>query len=718
MADWNRNSRIASTIAKARASLGKNDGSPIKASLLDPSRPFTPMVSRDSRLFTGDDESKRDWPVFYTEGTLSRSEAKRKQNKTQKKEPALEHACRPSSSKRSSRPSSSKPGSRPSSKQTARSQKKFAELFGLFSNGVKELKEKKTNSSVTPGDLCELALDLLSKAKRGPESLQTCQAIFKLPIKYSGREDSRYHKVMYKCLKRQFEHSVRQDYDELMRRFTLIPLGIKQLKKILKAPQLAPVQHISYILGAFRNLSEKEENQRLMVRCDAIPVLASMLHEENLKAMRLPEMQSKIKLIREVTTILRNLAVVRSHSQDFVQHAVVSLLGDYHEHVVFGVCRILSKLTFFPGCRTQLSQSAAHLQAIYRIMENHRGSIALGIRSCFIMGNLTVSNDGNRLAIVSDFETQDPLILRSLQDIVYQDRKISEKSKEKEAQDIEVSKQSQDHQLAVEIENFLTKIVRLLANICINEKIGSKLCTDPRIGLLVELLERKDQTTNEELVLNVISAITNLSFYRVPESVLPTLSEKLLGCLMPLLFSTNHEMLHEAVRVLGNYSRSQEFRRLMKSCRVDEAMSVLMDHSDEDVIFATTGVLLNISTDHEARQVLYTNGCEGLNKVVECLFRFGQSNPAIAVIVCKILINLSVQGKDKVDSKMKEDIVSLGINWIPPEVQKKAELWCEEWLEDDKNQTAQANSPVMTELNDVCIHILEIFDKKEIEKSS
>jgi len=716
MSDWHRNSTIASTLAKARArvhgtSSPRGQGGTGKASLLDPSRPFTPLVARESRVFTTDDEAKRDWPVFYTEGTLT---GRKKQSQT----------SRPSSSKNSSRPSSSKPLT---ARSRAEAAKKFNEVLCSFSSNLKELREKKTQSSVTPADLCDHAMILLAKAGRGAESLQACQAILQLPIKYSGREDSRYHKLMLKCLKRQFEHSVRQDYDELTRKYSIIPLSLKQLKKVLKSPELAPIQHVSFLLGTFRNLSEKEKNQRIMVRCDAIPLLASMLHAENLKSLRLPSAASTVNLIKEVTAILRNLALIRSHNQDFVDHAVVSLLGDLlsrfaeSEHVVFGVCRILSKLTFFPACRAQVSQSRKSLQALYRVLERHRGNIPLGIRACFIMGNLTVSNDKNRAAIFSDFESKDPILLRCLADVMKRDEEISARlspstpkendekgspSKVQMPEDAEKDSQGKaDEKLSAELENYLTKVIRLVANVSINATIGKRVCTDERVGSLVSLLERKDPEKNEELVLNTISAITNISYYQVPDAMLRTCSERLLGCLMPLLFSTNSEMLHEAVRVLGNFSRYPDFRKLMGSCRVDETMAVLLDHSDEDIIFATSGVILNMSTDYAARQVLYSNGCEGLGKIIECLYRFGSSNPGIGIIICKILINLSMQGSAALEGKSAGTIKKI---WLPSELSRQVEIWCEERIE---KEDEQASSPILKELNEICVHLLEKLDK-------
>ncbi|GAB5361855.1 hypothetical protein AAMO2058_000748800 [Amorphochlora amoebiformis] len=724
MADWSKNSTIANTLAKARASLNTqrrprlpSQGSN-QASLLEPSRPYTPLVPRDSYVY--DDDSKGDWPVFYTESTLL-SERKSNSARTPRKEKNRGTNVpfrRPASCNQSTR----SPPSR--MREVGRSGETFTELMGKFSSNLRELRGRSPQSkSLSPSELCDLALSLLCKAKAGSETLMACSGIFKLPIKYSGREDSKYYKLMLRCLKRIFDHSTRQDYDKALRSNSLIPLTIKHLKRILKNPKLAPTKHISYLLGTFRNISNKEENQRLLVRCEGVQVLAWLLDESKLDSLSLSSEKSKIGLISEVTTILRNLSIVRSHSQDFVKHGVISLLGQQllrypsSEKVVFGVCRILSKLTYFPACRSQISENPKHLRAVYGILDKYPTNLMLCIRACFILGNLTVSNAKNRAIVMYDYESKDCVLMRCLGSMASQDRILSEQMEKLKRLGNEKGGDLIRMKARIEeIENYLVKTVRLLANVCIHPDIGKKLCQDPHVLSLVDLLERKDVETREELVLNVISAITNLSYYQVKESILPRVSNRILGCLMPLFFSTNHEMLHEAVRVLGNFSRMAGFRRLMSSCRVDETMNVLLDHPDEAVIFSTAGVILNISTDLEARRGLYSNNCEGLRKITECLGRFGDSRPEIGIIICKILLNLS-SGINTSDTRgggggahELKDIrpTDLSKIWLPPEVMKHIEKWCEDWLE---RCDVEKGSPTVKAFGDLCARVLETIDK-------
>lgn len=63
-----------------------------------------------------------------------------------------------------------------------------------------------------------------------------------------------------------------------------------------------------------------------------------------------------------------------------------------------------------------------------------------------------------------------------------------------------------------------------------------------------------------ELVLNVVSAITNLSFYEVEDNAVLGLRASTPRFLTPLLLSDNPEAQVEAARAFGNFSRHPEVR--------------------------------------------------------------------------------------------------------------------------------------------------------------
>ena len=67
---------------------------------------------------------------------------------------------------------------------------------------------------------------------------------------------------------------------------------------------------------------------------------------------------------------------------------------------------------------------------------------------------------------------------------------------------------------------FLPQLIRVLANLCINEAIGAALAQFGEIvDVLLSLLKRKKDASHE-LMINVVGTINNLSFYRESSDVL------------------------------------------------------------------------------------------------------------------------------------------------------------------------------------------------------
>lgn len=137
------------------------------------------------------------------------------------------------------------------------------------------------------------------------------------------------------------------------------------------------------------------------------------------------------------------------------------------------------------------------------------------------------------------------------------------------------------------------QLIRLIANLAIHEEIGVQLAAADGIQILCHLLgtacsnlyysltffsEKKDIVTSEELVLNIVGAITNLSFYhsqdniilknqiKISKRMLDVLHSPQINCfvvLIPLLLFKNEEAIVESVRAYGNFSRDSKVRRLM-----------------------------------------------------------------------------------------------------------------------------------------------------------
>eukprot|EP00439_Symbiodinium_sp_Y106_P069083 s88_g11.t2 len=141
---------------------------------------------------------------------------------------------------------------------------------------------------------------------------------------------------------------------------------------------------------------------------------------------------------------------------------------------------------------------------------------------------------------------------------------------------------------AQDVEEVLVKLVRLLANIAISPDAGATLAASSAVvDPLLDMLGAKRISDSEDLVLNVVAAVTNLLFWDVPSNMLFQEESKQLLCRLfrPLLLeSYNVEALVETARALGNLSRHADARKCMVSLRLDEILAILLDHDDRDLV--------------------------------------------------------------------------------------------------------------------------------------
>ena len=78
----------------------------------------------------------------------------------------------------------------------------------------------------------------------------------------------------------------------------------------------------------------------------------------------------------------------------------------------------------------------------------------------------------------------------------------------------------------------------------------------------------------------------------------------LLRHVTPLLLCDNEEAIIEAARLYGNFSRLAAVRQYMHECRVVEALLLLLDHSNSEVLYSVCGTLINLTVDSERKEVL------------------------------------------------------------------------------------------------------------------
>lgn len=397
-----------------------------------------------------------------------------------------------------------------------------------------------------------------------------------------------------------------------------------------------------YVVGVLKNISNNEANQQFLIERGAIATLFSLLGIEQLTGS-----SKEAQLLIQITATLRNLATdheaedsqaERAYSH-FIQEerlsALTRIIALFPSQLELqtNVSRILAKLTLHGEACEALCTNNSHLKQLARTLSSSADSAPLALRLGFVLGNVTARSDKVRIIFGFDCEgtTLVPQLLRS----------YWQKDRQLARVELETGKAAGGQ----EVEEVLVKLVRLLANIAISPSIGSILASSSAVvDPLLDMLGAKRISDSEELVLNVVSAVTNLLFYDVPSNLLIQEENKQLLCRLfrPLLLeSYNEEALMETARALGNLSRHEDARRSMTDLRVDEILVILLSHHDRDLVFYVCGALVNLATDPDCI-VRLTSVCPVAEKLAKLLVDAPDSDPALQLVAVKVLTNISL----------------------------------------------------------------------------
>ena len=188
-------------------------------------------------------------------------------------------------------------------------------------------------------------------------------------------------------------------------------------------------------------------------------------------------------------------------------------------------------------------------------------------------------------------------------------------------------------------------------------QVGPQMGTKDKVADVLRLLESVPISVSEELVLNTVSLVTNLTYYASSSSVLWERRLECVPILARMLFVDNHEAVLEAARAFGNLSRCPAARTRMRDTRVDEALVLLLDHSDPQVLAAAAGVVVNLAGDKECMsEALLT---DALVLLLDALGRAGTGLAEVEATctVCHGLFNVSASLDWQLDGLVASQIV-------------------------------------------------------------
>ncbi|XP_031553121.1 armadillo repeat-containing protein 2-like [Actinia tenebrosa] len=421
-----------------------------------------------------------------------------------------------------------------------------------------------------------------------------------------------------------------------------------------------------YTTGALKHLSNNNPaTQQELMSLGTIEALANLLNTicNDIPQYGKPEWHIS-NLLVQITGVLRYIADVNGARELFLSLNIIKYLGDLLHHfstdedLVYNTSRILSKLTLYNDCCTQLCSSENCFRALLKALKDHDKKQEVVVRICFILGNLTAKNDEARSQL---FNTKScMMILLSLMKM-YSSMEQSIKSESSDS-----SKSHSDYSSGSEssysknepLDDVLVKIIRVIANLSINMDVGSVIAANEDcINILLQILDTKSIETNEELVLNTVATLNNLSFYQDSSSVVlqrqVDITESLLGLLLP----ENMDAMVEASRVFGNLTRSKDVRKVLAEHKVDEIMIALLDAGERETVFTACGVLINLMTDDDRRPKLREEG--GIKKLIDVLHDFGKNDWQLSAMVCQTLWNFSGDITTSFDTFGEEETLDL-----------------------------------------------------------
>ena len=235
------------------------------------------------------------------------------------------------------------------------------------------------------------------------------------------------------------------------------------------------------------------------------------------------------------------------------------------------------------------------------------------------------------------------------------------------------------------------KLLRLLANICLEETAGNLSAARPEVFVVIlELLQRLegsevgvntcfDSNTGtfdeelvqyEELLLNCISLATNLTYYACRETGEDSGSKKhfvaVANSLSKFLFHENDDIVLEACRALGNLTRSRCVLRAFSGSRVDDALSLLLQHSNSDIVASVVGIYINATCSVDADGIEKLFIIRDFNSLVETLTtvlrRLSLKSPDISSMICKVfhnVLSLSIKVPPALNQRLSDTLAEL-----------------------------------------------------------
>jgi len=480
-------------------------------------------------------------------------------------------------------------------------------------------------------------------------------------------------KVLFKLSKNDGNDRFFEEY-KIIKQLLRIISSINVLETVDNDLLLQQYDLLIYSIATLKNVSNSFENQNVIYMMDGTSIFNKIILTL-IKMNSIPNNSSDSSLnnrptqiLIQITATIRNL-VTNEHARsvilkDQIIKSLFLLLKSYllfnrYEELILNISRIFSKLSLYSEFQILLENSTSSIIALTKLLLAHYTNNPLVVRICFILGNLSCDKTSNIPDIIFDYI---PDLVQLLELLVRKTINNEEKMKdEMSSSDIQENEDGHstnnttnenNHAKKEEIylkekeeEDVLIKLIRLIANMALNNKAGPIIAEIPEITCLVDLFKIKNIHDNEELILNIVGAIANISYYNVPRNEILNQRITIAKLLLPLMFYDNIEAVIEASRVFGNITQFEDVCDFAKISKASEMFVILLDHSNRDVVYNICGVLINlINYPYHCDVYLQNEGVEKLLEILELCINMSDFD--LASLICKIFYNLCLTDND------------------------------------------------------------------------
>ncbi|KAI8812830.1 hypothetical protein BJ742DRAFT_767954 [Cladochytrium replicatum] len=506
--------------------------------------------------------------------------------------------------------------------------------------------------------------------------VKPCQAIGVCAILLRVANDGR---ILLRCCEILFRISKVEENDVYLRWHKAIDainsLIDRKFEFAIHSKSRDQMDTLIYAVGAMKNIFAGQLSDPSDLQYGR--VLASMIQTvlERTSESDVPLTQ----LLVQITGALRNLCALDQPSASTMKFfksfedsdgserinyltSLISLLNDRNGftdnwELVLNVSRILSLLSMDTECLRNITDNTDVFHSLHQLAVNFQTSQPLLVRILFILGNLT--SDQTLLDKLGDGGKDWAMAVKedavALFGIYAQSE--WESTNESECQDTETnhsvrtplngqqtsegenrSSAREEWNAFMQNEELLVKLIRFIANLSTFPEVGNAMMEMIELEMLADILAASDVSKHEELVLNVVGALANLSYY----SRFGASDE---GWLLDRGSVLVKQAVLGASRVFANISHRKEIAEQVVALRGVEVFTILLDHSCREIVYQVCGVLMNLfgsKTETTRQMIVEAVKIEnGIHKIVDVIEKgTEESDWELVSLACGTAYNL------------------------------------------------------------------------------